>query len=263
MKKKLIGFFIVTMFLLIGCNSDKLLSDDFKADSEQIISIVEEARENETDLSEDERELFNNFHDKYKYGQYFISEDEGYYEMNDLEKAIVEEVTTMGNFVYDYSMTATELASEKNKHDYYEDAKEQLDKLLKVKNIEKLPEEYKGKRPTYEKTKGVYPKQFEEDMNEFIATFDPIVNGDKVDVNAEDSKILEKIFNAYNMEGMDRTGVPNEYKQDDKYYLVNASMSEGIRVVRSLIADVAEGTIGEDTVEEFNNFKENIELLSR
>ncbi|MDY0396794.1 hypothetical protein RWE15_23970 [Virgibacillus halophilus] len=136
--------------------------------------------------------------------------------------------------------------------------KEKLDKLMKTKSLDDLPSEYKGKYPTYERHKGLYPKQFKKDMDELIRLYDPIINEDETDVTDKEWDPLESFLKQY---GGDDAEYPFDYKQNGKYFLTNSFMDRAIKTFNSLKSDIDDGHIDADTIDGFNSVKENAETF--
>lgn len=258
--KKYLFMLILLTFILSACNSNKLISDDFKKDIDQVVPVIEKSHKKQEDYTEKELDLINSFKDKYKYGQ-FENSDDNNYEMNDLEKAVYHQVSTMHSFAIeiDSDKETTTLASEENNEkDFYKEAKNALDELMSIKNIENLPNEFKDKYPTYEKINGIYPEQFEKDIRELLEFYEPIINGSQTDVNDEEWELLEKFLIQYKG---DQDIVLTDYKQEGKYYIINSSMEDVIKAFDSIRYDIDEGYLQDDSVEKFNTVKEDIDLF--
>lgn len=247
------------VLLLVGCNENKLLSEDFKKDINQVLPIIEEAHDSQSDFSSKDNELINRFYDKYKYGQYKLKDDT-YYEMNDLEKTVFRKINSMWIFAVELENDELIVLESEKEHeeDYYVKSKETLNEIMKIKNINKLPEEYKGKFPTYEIIKGLYPDVFLVDTKKIIDMFNSLINGSRTTVREEDMQELDEYLEQYMA---DAISYPTEYEQDEKHYLVNRAMRDAINMFNELKSDINDGGLRNSTITEFNYVKEDVELF--
>lgn len=258
MAKRILVILILIMLVTVGCSSEVLLSDHFNMDLEQVKSIIEESHKEETLFNDEEEEIINRFKDKYKYGQYDLGKDKGYYEMNDLEKAVYNETIRMSSFINEYDFGSNVLKSDQEAYTLYGDSEDNLRELLEIKNIEKLPEKYKGKYPTYERIKGLYPKKFKEDLSRLVEKFELIINGSQTDIGTDELEALGVFFDEYDVK---KDYIPTDYKQEGKYYLVNSQMKKAMELSQVLLDDINEEIISGETTDKFNKVKRDLELL--
>lgn len=252
---------LLFVFLLAACGNSAL-SKDFKSDVEQVLPIIEESHKNQEDYLEQERDLLKSFSDKYEKGQYIPRDKDEYYEMNDIEKAILAKVISMRLFAIELEdeEETLSLASEtkvNNDLDLYKIAEEELSELMKINNVEDLPEDLKGKYPTYEVYQGMYPEQFLKDAKELLDLYDPVVNGIQSDVTDKEWYPLVDFLAQY--QGKDTT-FPIDYEQEGKKYLIDSSMREIINMFSNLRNDIDEGGLKIITVDEFNSI---VDLIDR
>lgn len=251
---------LLILLLLTACSNDGLLSNDFKTDIDQILPIIKEANEEQVDFTDKESDLIERFNSKYSPGQYRV-EDDHYYEMNDLEKAIYHEIRRMWIFAIEPESIRERatLASEKDSRpNFFKEAEETLDELMEIKSLNRLPEEFKDAYHTYEVFNGIYPEQFEQDANELLELYDPIVNGSQVDVNEKEWHLLLDFINQYKGDAEYST---YDYEQDGKHYLVNSFMQRIIDVFYDLKTDIEGGTLMSETISDFNYMKEDMEMF--
>lgn len=225
------------IIVLIGCGSKYSLHEDFKADLDQILNIIDSAREDKRKLEDEEYDLISMFQEKYEVGQ-FIDSDEKTYEMNDLEKAITHEIPTLKLFI-DSEET---LASEKG---MFDKSRESIDEYLETKEI---PEDLVGKYPTYEMYSGIHP-QIKADAKKIVDEFDIVVNGPETDIDSTQMNLLYTFKNDYGKV---------EFKLDDKSYLVNNDSFFVVYMIEELIKDFEEGSLTSLTVDNFNRVKDLI-----
>lgn len=254
-------FLLPLLLFITACGTKDIISEEFKVDIEQILPIVKEAHEKQEDYSEYDSDLIDAFHNKYKYGQYYISEEDDYYEMNDLEKALFARINTMRLFAVESELEKERpvLASQqKDEIDFYNEAKEDFEDLIKIKKIENLPDDLVNEYPTYEIVNGIYPEQFEEDAKRLIRLYDPIVNGEETVVEDEEWSALLTFLHQYKG---DQDISLTDYEQDEKYYLVNSFMRKAIDAFDELKININKSAIEETTMDDFNAVAEDLKEL--
>jgi len=235
--KKLLALFL--LLFLAACGNEQVIHDDFKKDVEQILPVLEVAYEDRRTLNEEEASLYDQFHEKYGIGQFVDSNGETY-EMNDLEKAITDEINHMRIFT-DAEET---LASEE---DIYQQSKDKVDEYLEAKEI---PEELKGIYPTYALYDGIHP-EVRASAQEIINSLDDVVNGNNDDVFANQIEMLDNFITRF--EGGSFEVAEEKFKLNDEGY-------EVLNMVKNLKSDFDSGQLMTTTVEEFNQIKELIEI---
>ena len=245
--KKLLFIAVLVLIVLAGCSeadaTKNLIHEDFKKDVDQMVNMLDKVYEEERTTNEREDGLYFKFHDKYITGSF--QDDGKTYKMNDLEKAIVRQIQDL--WIYNITEQKETLASEENE---YEIAKDRLNEFLAA---EEIPEEIKGKYPTYEVLDdNIFPDNFKEVVNGLIKTFDPIVNGDETDVGSSQYEGLEYFVDMYKGEG---------YEFMDKHYYINSNMNDIIWMFDDLKIEIDSGHIMESTINDFNTTKETMEML--
>jgi len=258
---KRVSILLIAAVILVACNHDDVLSDSFKSDIDQVIPIIKKAHKEQEDYREKDSDLLDDFHNKYKRGQYYVKDDGDYYEMNDVEKVVFRRINTMRLFSVDTDDEETStLASEsKDEVDRYKEAKESLGELMKVNKVEDLPEEFKDKYPTYEVVGGMFPQQFEKDANELVELYEPIINGIQSDVTDKEWYPLEDFLKQYRG---DYEIHPTDYEQEGKHYLINSVMRDVIRTFSDLESDIDQGSTSPETRDDFNSTKEDLDSFS-
>ncbi|WP_368900589.1 hypothetical protein [Oceanobacillus oncorhynchi] len=257
MKKVL---FILLFVLFLGGCGEREVSESFDQDVEQVLPIIEKVHDEQREYSENESDLLDSFYNKYRKGQYYLEEENDYYEMNDIEKAIFNKVNIMYMYAdaHEDDEDAAVLASEvEPTESIYDETAEELEELMKVKKVEDLPEEYKDKYPTYEITNSVYPAQFESDAKEVLDLYEPIINGTQDSVNDKEWYPLVDFLDQYQEDESYNT----EYEQDGKHYLVDGMMKDVIETFNDIKTGVDEGHIPAYTIDDFNSIKEDLELF--
>lgn len=251
---------IALLLILTACGDNDVLSEDFESDIKQVLPVVKEAHKKQEDYSEKESDLLVKFDEKYELGQFQKNDEDKYYKMNDVEKAIYHEIMSMYLYAVemDYEDETAVLASEEsNEVDEYKNAKKALEKLMKIDNTEDLPKKFKDKYPTYEIINGLYPNQFKKDVKELLTLYEPIINGIQTNVNNKEWLPLEDFLNKYKG---DSISYPVDYKQNGKHYLINNRMQDAIKTFSDLKTGINTGHITQEITDDFNFITENISI---
>lgn len=227
-------FVLVIILLLAGCGNKSLINNDLKKDTEQVLEALDLAYEEDRELNETEEELFQVFRDKYISGM-FLYKDKAY-EMNDLEKNLIREIVTLRLLAEQEAV----LASEKSG---YEEQREIVADRL---NSKEIPEELKGKYPTYQIQNEPHP-EFIKDTKWLIGQLDGLMSEGTVD--DFDSKLLTDYLDKYGGEG---------FEVDGNHYLHSDESLEMYMVFWAIEYDLEQGALKGYTKDGFFNLKEEL-----
>lgn len=220
--KRMIMFvgLIILVLGLSGCG-EKLIHDDFKVDMEQVLETLDKAYEENRELTQDEGSLLERFREKYIKGDF--NTDSGVYEMSDIEKKLVRDISSLRIF----TKHNEPLASEKT---VYENVREGIEELISVKEV---PIDIKGKYPTYEiqnETNEVFLEDTRKIVGKlFYLTYD---HSDSISESLLDE--LEDYIEKYRGDGFEVGGV---------HYLHNDETDEIYLDLWSVFLDLEEGTL--------------------
>ncbi|GAA0313874.1 hypothetical protein GCM10008967_00470 [Bacillus carboniphilus] len=233
---KKVALLILATLFLAGCSKEaSLIHDDFKKDTDQIVELIEGAKAEKRELTEEELNLHEKFHKKYIAGS-FSDGSGNSYEMNDLEKGIVRKIDDL-IFFLDENVG---LASEESN---YDKVKKQLHEYMEADSI---PESLVGKYPTYVKYDGIHP-QFKEDTLTLIEIFDDIMLTNNNGVGQWEIDKLEDYTSKYLGEG---------FESDGEHILMNEEMHNIYMVFFSLKYDLKESKLFNHTIEEYKEVRD-------
>ncbi|GIP63386.1 hypothetical protein J32TS6_19410 [Virgibacillus pantothenticus] len=235
MKKVLIFSFLLIFLSACGKN---LVHEDIREDYKQIEEVAKEVYEKDGDADDGQFNLYNNFNDKYKLGQ-FEQENEEVYEMNDLEKAIVSEIQNL----WTQALLGGKEETLSSETDEYTKIKKKIEDYLSAKEI---PEEIKGKYTTYELVDGT-PEPFKKEVKELFNLLDIPMNSDNPTFTENEYLPLVRFLNKC-------FGV--SYEHDGKNYYIESDMRKIVDLFETIQFEVDEEYLNDSTVEEFNAQKE-------
>lgn len=234
MRKALIFSFL--LLILTACEKE-VVHEDIRKDYKQIEEIADKYHKSGEEPSEEDIDLYRDFHRKYVIGQ-FEQEDGEVYEMNDLEKEIIRESTNMWSYVLVKEEGKT-LASEK---DEYTKSK---DKIKDYLSSNEIPEDLEDEYPTYELVDST-PEVFEKDKTKLFNLLEPIVNGDETTVTEVEYVPLVDFTEKYSGEGFEHKG---------KHYFIDGGMQIFVDLFNELKQEIDDGNISAETIEDFNFWK--------
>ncbi|WP_272033042.1 hypothetical protein [Oceanobacillus kimchii] len=236
---KKVFLLVILSILLTGCG-EYSLNDVFEKDLEQVLGILDEAYENNRELTDDEYDITKQFDRKYGHGQF--DNNDNVYVMNDLERAIAEEVSIL--YLFTDSNKGT-LESEKT---FYEESRDKIDKYLNEKDI---PEKLKGSFKTYEiRSSSDIHSQFKNEALEIMDSFEGLVNGSETTVYFDYEIALDEFIEKYES---------NDFEVDGKNYLLTNDERNIFYMAKKLKEDIDSNVISSYTVTSFNSIKEMIE----
>ncbi|WP_121605377.1 hypothetical protein [Virgibacillus sp. Bac332] len=229
---KKIFLILIIVFILSACGND-LVHEDIRNDYKQIQEVADEVYESEEGSSEKQQNLYNDFSDKYIMGQ-FEEENGDIYKMNDLEKDLIYKVQILWG-----EAITSEFKEELSSEDTYEETKKAIDEYLK---LDEIPEDLKGKHPTYELITG-YPDKFIKDTNELFDTLDSEINSEDPVFTENEYIPLENYINKY--KGVD-------FEHDGKYYRIDEELWDIVDLFKDIQLEVDDGYLRNETIDEFN-----------
>ena len=237
LKKHIIIFNFLLLFIIAGCGDGNLIQDDIERDIDEALLLLDTAYDEKRELNEEETVVLEKFSENYRLGK-FLLDDGTEYEMNELEKEIVMDIEGLKLLtISEETMPSGE--------DIYTFIKKNVDENLKATEI---PPEIIGQSPTYEAYLGIHP-QLKEDANEIINIFDPIVNGTTENIGKLSKDKLDIFISTY--EKMD-------FEIEGKHYLVNDEGFDVLYTFMELKKAIENDEIPSTVQVLFNQTKESI-----
>lgn len=127
MKKNIIIFNFLLLLFIAGCGGKNLIQEDIEKDIDQALLLLDTAYEEKRELNEKELAVLDKFNDNYKVGKFLLN-DGTEYEMNELEKEIVQDIEGLKHLtVSDETLASGE--------DIYTTIKIRVDENLKATEI--------------------------------------------------------------------------------------------------------------------------------